>query len=260
MSPSTGLPPASVPVSWTYSCPAPSAKQITAWPCVARRFLTCSTTPLGPSIAKGTSGMRHTSTDPDANAACMAMKPDWRPMSLTTPTPLSADLASTAAALMAFCASSTAVSKPNVLSMWRMSLSIVFGMPTTETLRPRLAHSALIALAPAWLPLPPITNTMLIPCRSMESTIFGTSPPPRPQPTMEPPRSCTQNATSVITNCPHDAMNKINAPALRWCCAWSAACSWRRPARTRPIRTGSPRCSSRRTQPPGCSPRTEPRR
>ena len=197
MSPSTGLPPASVPVSWTYSCPAPSAKQITAWPCVARRFLTCSTTPLGPSIAKGTSGMRHTSTDPDANAACMAMKPDWRPMSLTTPTPLSADLASTAAALMAFCASSTAVSKPNVLSMWRMSLSIVFGMPTTETLSPRLAHSALIALAPAWLPLPPITNTMLIPCRSMESTIFGTSPPPRPQPTMEPPRSCTQNTTSV---------------------------------------------------------------
>ena len=41
------------------------------------------------------------------------------------------------------------------------------------------------------------TNTMLIPCRSMESTIFGTSPPPRPQPTMEPPRSCTQNTTSV---------------------------------------------------------------
>jgi hypothetical protein len=31
----------------------------------------------------------------------------------------------------------------------------------------------------------------------MESTIFGTSPPPRPQPTMEPPRSCTQNTTSV---------------------------------------------------------------
>ena len=189
MSPSLGLPPASVPVSWTYSWPAPSARQIIAWPCVARRLLMCSTTPLGPSIANGTSGMRHTSTLPDANAACMAMKPDWRPMSLTTPTPLSADLASTAAALIAFCASSTAVSNPKVLSMCRMSLSMVLGMPTTETLRPRSAHSALIAFAPAWLPLPPMTNTMLIPCCSMESTILGTSPPPRPQPMMDPPRS-----------------------------------------------------------------------
>ena len=35
---------------------------------------------------------------PEAMEACMAMKPDWRPMSLTTPMPLSADAASTLAA------------------------------------------------------------------------------------------------------------------------------------------------------------------
>ena len=47
----------------------------------------------------------------------MAMKPDWRPMSLTTPMPLSADAASTLAASSARWLSSTAVSKPKHLSI-----------------------------------------------------------------------------------------------------------------------------------------------
>lgn len=44
------------------------------------------------------------------------------------------------AALMAFCASSTAVSNPNVLSISNMSLSIVLGTPTTDTFNLRFWH------------------------------------------------------------------------------------------------------------------------
>ena len=47
----------------------------------------------------------------------MAMKPDWRPMRRTRPTPFEALLASTLAASSACCASSTAVSKPKHLSI-----------------------------------------------------------------------------------------------------------------------------------------------
>ena len=47
----------------------------------------------------------------------MAMKPEERPMSLTTPTPRYALLASTLAANNASCACSTAVSKPKHLSI-----------------------------------------------------------------------------------------------------------------------------------------------
>mmetsp|Transcript_104 Transcript_104/g.429 ORF Transcript_104/g.429 Transcript_104/m.429 type:complete len:296 (-) Transcript_104:591-1478(-) len=192
ISPNIGFPPLSVPPApCTYSCPAPSATTTTAWPCFFSRLLMCCTTPPAPSMAKSTSGIIHTSTSPDASEAFMAMKPLCRPISLTTPTPFNADLASIAAARIAFCASSTAVSNPNVLSMCRISLSMVFGIPTTETASPRRAHSSLMASAPAWLPFPPITNTMLMPCRSIESTILGTSPPPRPVPITDPPALCT---------------------------------------------------------------------
>lgn len=54
---------------------------------------------------------------PEAMEACMAMKPDWRPISLTRPMPLYADVASTLAASRARCASSTAVSNPKHLSI-----------------------------------------------------------------------------------------------------------------------------------------------
>jgi hypothetical protein len=44
------------------------------------------------------------------------------------------------AEFIALCASSTAVSKPKVLSISKISLSIVFGTPTTATLIRRLRH------------------------------------------------------------------------------------------------------------------------
>ena len=47
----------------------------------------------------------------------MAMKPEWRPISLTSPMPCLALLASTLAARRALWAASTAVSKPKHLSM-----------------------------------------------------------------------------------------------------------------------------------------------
>jgi hypothetical protein len=51
-------------------------------------------------------------SSPEAMEACMAMKPDCRPISFTSPMPLCALLASTLAAISARCASSTAVSNP----------------------------------------------------------------------------------------------------------------------------------------------------
>ena len=54
---------------------------------------------------------------PEAMEACMAMKPEERPMSLTKPMPWSAEAASTLAASSAVCASSTAVSNPKHLSI-----------------------------------------------------------------------------------------------------------------------------------------------
>lgn len=47
----------------------------------------------------------------------MAMKPEWRPINLTSPMPCLALLASTLAASRALWAASTAVSKPKHLSM-----------------------------------------------------------------------------------------------------------------------------------------------
>ena len=54
---------------------------------------------------------------PDAMDACMAMKPEERPMSLTRPTPRLADRASIFAAISAVCARSTDVSNPKHLSI-----------------------------------------------------------------------------------------------------------------------------------------------
>lgn len=54
---------------------------------------------------------------PEAMEACMAMKPEERPMSLTKPMPWLAELLSTLAASKAVWASSTAVSNPKHLSI-----------------------------------------------------------------------------------------------------------------------------------------------
>jgi hypothetical protein len=62
------------------------------------------------------------------------MNPDWRPISRTNPIPFRALRASIAALRIALIASSTAVWNPNVRSSNKMSLSIVFGIPTTAVL------------------------------------------------------------------------------------------------------------------------------
>jgi len=57
------------------------------------------------------------------------MNPAYLPINLTRPTPNSQEWLSTYALLIALTASSTAVSKPNELSMIGISLSIVLGSP-----------------------------------------------------------------------------------------------------------------------------------
>ncbi len=86
-----------------------------------------SNKPRGPSKTNLTSGIRQQSTSLEAKVANIAICPEWRPMSFTNPIPLIALRASTCAHLIARCASSTAVSKPNDLSMSAISLSIKFG-------------------------------------------------------------------------------------------------------------------------------------
>jgi len=83
------------------------------------------------------------------------MKPLRLPMSLTTPTPAWVERASTAAARSALHASSTAVSKPNVLSTRRMSLSTLLGRDTTAHGAARRRSSTAAACAALFPPSPP---------------------------------------------------------------------------------------------------------
>jgi len=97
----------------------------------------------------GTSGTRHRSTSPDPNVAWAAMKPADLPMSLTIPIPFGLlHMASVLAVRIAASASPTADWKPKVRSMWSISLSIVFGIPATETLMLFFMHSSWILKAP----------------------------------------------------------------------------------------------------------------
>ena len=86
------------------------------------------------------------------------MKPECRPISLTRPTPFGADCASTRAARIDSAACADAVWKPKLWSMNGMSLSIVFGIPTTAIFSPRSATSSAIRSAPCSVPSPPMTN------------------------------------------------------------------------------------------------------
>lgn len=64
----------------------------------------------------------------------------------------------------------------------RMSLSMDLGTPTTEHTTPCASHSSAMAWAAALPPLPPTTNTMLSPHRSMRLTISLMLAPPRDVP------------------------------------------------------------------------------
>ena len=142
-----------------------------------------------PLPAKGVfiSGIKQQSTSPLASAACVAIKPDCLPISRTKPIPFFALRASIAPHRIALIASSTAVWNPKVRSRSKISLSMVLGMPTMAVFMFRARHIRSIASAPAWLPLPPMTNRKSRSIVSMESTISPTSDPPRELPKIEPP-------------------------------------------------------------------------
>ena len=130
--------------------------------------------PASPSSCSGTSGISTASTSVDAIAAWHAMKPEWRPISLTTPMPLLAPVASTCAPRMTSTAAENAVSKPKLRSMKWMSLSMVFGIPTTPMSRSRRPISSTSFMAPRSVPSPPTTNRMPMPsCSSDRPSLAG---------------------------------------------------------------------------------------
>lgn len=92
-----------------------------------------------------------------ANAAATEIYPQYLPINFTIPTPYSAASASTVAELINGTASSTAVSKPNDLSMRGISLSIVLGTPTILIFKFYLSISFESSKIPLCVPSPPIT-------------------------------------------------------------------------------------------------------
>mmetsp|Transcript_29720 Transcript_29720/g.101066 ORF Transcript_29720/g.101066 Transcript_29720/m.101066 type:complete len:207 (+) Transcript_29720:496-1116(+) len=167
-------------------CPAPSATTTSACWCF-RSFR--STWSRIDGTSNSDSGMRQRSTSPEASVACMAMKPLWRPMSLTTPTPFGHAAASVAAATMWGTAASTAVANPKDLSMTGTSLSMVFGTTATAHLRPRRAISASTLHAPFIVPSPPTRKSMFTPAASKASQMADVSWPPRDDRSTVPPRA-----------------------------------------------------------------------
>ena len=118
---------------------------------------------------------------------------------------MGAALASTCAARIDLAASPKAVWKPNDWSMNGMSLSIVFGTPTTAILPSRSATALATCIAPRSVPSPPMTNRMLMFIRSRQSTIAAGSWPPRELPRIVPPSSSMLLTTSGVrsrTSCP----------------------------------------------------------
>ncbi len=80
-----------------------------------------------------------------------------------------------------------------------MSLSIVFGTPTTDSVMPRRSASSAIRCAPRRVPSPPMTNSTLTPSRSSVATIAAGSWPPREVPRMVPPRLWMSATTSWLS-------------------------------------------------------------
>jgi hypothetical protein len=103
------------------------------------------------------------------------VKPESRPISFTSPTPLRAATASAFAASIALRASLTAVSNPNVFCTNDTSLSMVFGMPTTPIVSPCRDASSLIFCAARSVPSPPIVNSTPTPSALRVSTICAGS-------------------------------------------------------------------------------------
>jgi hypothetical protein len=90
---------------------------------------------------EGTSGTSAKFTSWLATVAPAVTKPAWRPMSLTSPIPYGTLHASVCAQSSTRAASSIALKNPNVRETNPTSLSMVLGMPTTESAWPRLRAS-----------------------------------------------------------------------------------------------------------------------
>ena len=99
--------------------------------CVSPRSNRAVTSRHTSSTSKGSSGTRVTWA-PAARPACSAIQPACRPMTSTSSTRW-CDSAVVCSRSIISVAMLTAVSKPKVRSVSSMSLSIVFGMPTTGT-------------------------------------------------------------------------------------------------------------------------------
>ena len=126
------------------------------------------------------------------------MKPESRPMSFTRPMPWGVPFASTWAFLMTSAASATALSKPKLRPTNIRSLSIVFGMPTTEILSPRFSTSAAMSLAQRKEPSPPMQKRTLMFILSSVSTITSAGCWPRLEPRTVPPASWIVSTASGL--------------------------------------------------------------
>mmetsp|Transcript_59552 Transcript_59552/g.169407 ORF Transcript_59552/g.169407 Transcript_59552/m.169407 type:complete len:233 (-) Transcript_59552:2612-3310(-) len=135
--------------------PQPSATTITAWPCFFMSFMACVKT-FGKEMF--ISGSMQMSTLRADRVPCMAMNPQCRPISFTSPMQFVLLVASTYADAIAFSASEHAVLKPKDLSMIGMSLSMVLGTPTTATSWPISCVHLKVSMAPVWVPSPPMTK------------------------------------------------------------------------------------------------------
>ena len=124
----------------------------------------------------------------EASAAWQAMKPEWRPISFTRPMPLRAPVASTWAPRIASTAAAKALSKPKLRSMKWMSLSIVFGMPTTAIGQPAPLDLGDDLVAPRAACRRRRSRTATpIPSATRRSTISPGSWLPRDVPSIVPP-------------------------------------------------------------------------
>ena len=105
----------------------------------------------------------------------------------------------------AFTASANAVSNPKLLSKNSMSLSMVFGMPTTLLGNPRRVISRVVSEAPRNVPSPPMTNSASTRISSSVSTISAGLCGPRDVPSIVPPTAwmeVTWSGRSVRGMCP----------------------------------------------------------
>ena len=117
------------------------------------------------------------------------MKPESRPISLTSPMPCGVPFASTCALRITSAACATALSKPKLRPTNMRSLSTVLGIPTTDILSPRRATSAAMSLAQRSDPSPPMQKRTLMFILTSVSTITSDGCWPLLEPSMVPPAS-----------------------------------------------------------------------